>query len=464
MDLTKPRVVIVGGGFAGIAATRALRRAEANIVVIDRHNHHLFQPLLYQVATAALHPGTIAAPIRGVVSGQKNCRVLMNEVEDVDLEEQTVMLGGEPYSYDYLVVAAGFETNYFGNDAWKEHAPGLKTIDEATDIRARFLLAFEQAEFEQDKSAKRAALTFAIVGAGPTGVEMAGALAEIADNVRKDFRSIDTRTTRIIVLDFADRVLTSFPEELSERARRDLEGLGVEVILNTRVTGVDENGLDAETPQGLIRIDANNVFWAAGVKGSALTQKLGAELDRSGRVRVETDLSIPGHPNAFVAGDLALSVDPVTGTPVPAVAQGAIQGGKFVGRTIASEIKAQGRGEAPPPRKAFSYRDKGSMAIIGRNRAVAHLGKLRFGGYLAFLLWALVHILFLVDFRRKLVVFVEWAWLYFTGGRGARLITGDDRMPKMIKPPPDFRTVARDSIPGSGASIERPEDYAKEPA
>ena len=464
MDLTKPRVVIVGGGFAGIAAARALRRTEANVVIIDRHNHHLFQPLLYQVATAALHPGTIAAPIRGVVSGQKNCRVLMNEVEDVDLDAQTVVLGGEPYSYDYLVLAAGFETNYFGNDDWKKFAPGLKTIDEATDIRARFLLAFEQAEFEQDKAAKRAALTFAIVGAGPTGVEMAGALAEIADNVRRDFRSIDTRTTRIIILDFADRVLTSFPEELSARALRDLEGLGVEVVLKTRVTDVDENGLSAETPDGPVRIDANNVFWAAGVKSSSLTHALGVELDRSGRVVVESDLSIPGHPNAFVAGDIALRIDPNTGEPVPAVAQGAIQGGEFVGKTIAAEIKAQNRGEASPPRKQFFYRDRGSMAIIGRNRAVAHIGKLRFGGYLAFLLWALIHILFLVDFRRKLVVFVEWAWLYFTGGRGARLITGEDRVPKMITPPPDFRTVARDSIPGSGVSIERPKDYAKDPA
>ena len=464
MDLTKPRVVIVGGGFAGIAAARALRRTEANVVIIDKHNHHLFQPLLYQVATAALHPGTIAAPIRVVVSGQKNCRVLMNEVDDVDLDAETVMLGGEPYTYDYLVLAAGFETNYFGNDVWKKYAPGLKTIDEATDIRARFLLAFEQAEFEQDKAAKRAALTFAIVGAGPTGVEMAGALAEIADDVRKDFRSIDTRTTRIIILDFADRVLTAFPPDLSERALRDLEGLGVEVILNTRVTDVDENGLSAETPDGPIRIDANNVFWAAGVKSSALTEALGVPLDRTGRVLVESDLSIPGHPNAFVAGDIAHRIDPKTDQPVPAVAQGAIQGGEFVGKTIALEIKAQQRNAPSPQRGEFVYRDKGSMAIIGRNRAVAQVGKLRFGGYPAFLLWALVHILFLVDFRRKLVVFVEWAWLYFTGGRGARLITGDDRVPKVIKPAPDFRILARDSVPGSAASIQRPEDYAKEPA
>lgn len=464
MDLSKPRVVIVGGGFAGIAAARALRKADANVVVIDKHNHHLFQPLLYQVATAALHPGTIAAPIRSVLSGQENCRVLMNEVGRIDLDAQTVLLGGEPYTYDYLVLAAGFETNYFGNEGWKKYAPGLKTIDEATDVRARFLLAFEQAEFEQDKAAKRAALTFAIVGAGPTGVEMAGALAEIADSVRKDFRSIDTRTTRIILLDFADRVLTSFPEELSARAKRDLESLGVEVILKTRVTDVDERGLSAETPDGPIRIDANNVFWAAGVKGSALTETLGVELDRSGRVLVEEDLSIPGHFNAFVAGDLAYHVDPETGEPVPAVAQGAIQGGAFVGRIIAAEVAAVNRGLPIPARKPFRYKDKGAMAIIGRNRAVAHIGKLRFGGYFAFLLWALIHILFLIDFRRKLVVFVEWVWLYFSGGRGARLITGDEHMPKMITPPPDFRIVARDSLTGDSTSVEDARDYARKPA
>jgi len=461
MDLSKPRVIIVGGGFGGVAAARALRKAEANVVLVDKHNHHLFQPLLYQVATAALHPGTIAAPIRSVVSGQKNCRVIMSEVEAIDLSEQTVFLGKEPYTYDYLILAAGLETNYFGNDVWKKYAPGLKTIDEATDVRARFLLAFEQAELEQDKAAKRAALTFAIVGAGPTGVEMAGALAEIAENVRKDFRSIDTRTTRIIVLDFADRVLTSFPEDLSARAKRDLESLGVEVLLNTRVTDVDARGLSAETPDGPVRIDANNVFWAAGVKGSPITETLGVELDRSGRVIVEADLSIPGHPNAFVAGDLAHHVDPGTGEPVPGVAQGAIQGGAFVGNTIAAEIRAERRGEAPPLRKPFRYKDKGSMAIIGRNRAVAQIGSLRFGGYLAFLLWALIHILFLVDFRRKLVVFVEWAWLYFTGGRGARLITGEDRIPKLIEPPPDFRLTARDSIPDAERFVEDTRERAR---
>ena len=447
MDTAKPRVVIVGGGFAGIAAARALRRAEANVVVIDKHNHHLFQPLLYQVATAALHPGAIASPIRNVLSNQANCRVLMKEVDGVDVAAQTIMLGREPYTYDYLVLATGLETNYFGNDQWKKFAPGLKTIDEAIDVRARFLLAFEQAEFEEDQAAKRAALTFAIVGAGPTGVEMAGSLAEIAETVRRDFRSIDTRTARIIVLDFADRVLTPYHPESSERAKRDLEGLGVEVLLRTRVTDVDDRGLTAQTPDGEIRIDANNVIWAAGVKGGPLAEALGAELDRSGRVIVGEDLTIAGHPNVFITGDLALRVDPVSGEQVPAVAQGAIQGGKYAGKTIAAEIKALGKGEPVPERKAFHYQDRGSMAIIGRNRAVVETGKLRFAGYIAFLMWALIHILFLIDFRTKLVVFVEWVWLYFTGGRGARLITGDDRMPKIIKPPPDFLIAARESNP-----------------
>lgn len=460
MDPSKPRVVIVGGGFAGIAAARALRRAEANVLIIDKHNHHLFQPLLYQVATAALHPGTIAAPIRSLVSKQANCTVLMKEVDGVDVDAQTITLGGEPYTYDYLLLATGFETNYFGRDDWKKEAPGLKTIDEATDVRARFLLAFEQAEFEQDKAAKRAALTFAIVGAGATGVEMAGALAGIADTLQRDFRSIDTRTTRIILLDFADRVLTSFHPDLSERAKRDLESLGVEVLLRTRVTDVDAKGLSAETPEGAIRIDANNVIWAAGVKGGALGEAVGAERDRSGRVIVCEDLSVPGHPNVFVAGDLAYRIDPETQQPVPAVAQGAIQGGKFVGETIAAEIKALGTGETPPRRRPFTYQDRGSMAIIGRNRAVAQLGRLRFGGYFAFLLWAMIHILFLIDFRRKLVVFIEWTWLYFTGGRGARLITGDERMPKVIQPPPDFRLTLRDSMPDA-ESVEDRADYAR---
>jgi len=460
MHRSRPRIIIVGGGFAGLAAARALRRADADLVIIDKHNHHVFQPLLYQIATAALHPGTIAAPIRSIVSRQANCSVLMKEVEDIDVDAQTITLGGEPYAYDYLVLATGFETNYFGHDEWKNNAPGLKTIDEATDVRGRFLLAFEQAEFERDRAAKRAALTFAIVGAGPTGVEMAGALAEIAHQVQRDFRSIDTRTTRIILLDFADRVLLTFHPDLSARAKRDLESLGVEVLLQTRVTHVDGKGLTAETPAGSIRIDANNVIWAAGVKGGALGESLGVDLDRSGRVIVGDDLSVPGHPNVFVAGDLAHRIDPETQRAVPAVAQGALQGGKFVGETIAKEIKASQEGEPAPARKAFRYRDRGAMAIIGRNRAVAQIGKLRFAGYFAFLLWAIIHILSLIDFRAKLVVFIEWIWLYFTGGRGARLITHDERMAKAIQPPPDFRIANRDSHPDE-APVEHPEDYAR---
>lgn len=444
--LRKPRVLIIGGGFAGVAAARALHRVNADVVVIDKHNHHLFQPLLYQIATAALHPGTIAAPIRSMLSEQENCRVLMKAVDDIHLDEGTIILGGEPYTYDYLLVATGMETNYFGNDAWKRYAPGLKTIDEAVDVRARFLLAFEQAEFERDSAAQRAALTFAIVGAGPTGVEMAGALAEIARSVRKDFRSIDTKSARIILLDFAPRVLMAFPEDLAARARRDLEKLGVEVMLGTRVTGVDERGLSAQTSDGSsIRIDANNVIWAAGVKGTPLGDKLGVELDKMGRVIVGQDLSVPDHPNVFVAGDLAHCVDPETGEPVPGVAQGAIQGGNYVGKTIAAEIEAVQHGRPEPERKPFRYKDKGSMAIIGRNQAIAQVGKLHIGGYLAFLMWAFIHILFLIGFRRKLVVFIEWVWLYFTGGRGARLITGDDRMPKVIEPPPDSRLAERRS-------------------
>ena len=447
MDPSTPRVVIVGGGFAGVAAARALYRAQADVYVIDKHNHHLFQPLLYQVATAALHPGTIAAPIRSLFRKQANVSVFMTEVDNIDVDAQIIMLGGESYAYDYLVLATGFETNYFGNDTWEKDAPGLKTIDEAVDVRARFLLAFEQAEVEEDKAAKRAALTFAIIGAGPTGVEMAGALAEIADAMRKDFRWFDAKSVRIILFDFADRVLTSFHPDLSERAQRDLEALGIEVVIRTRVTDIDEKGLTAGTPEEPMRIDANNVIWAAGVKGSRLGETLGVELDHSGRVIVGEDLAIPGHPNVFVAGDLAHRIDAKTDQSVPAIAQGAIQGGTFVGETIAAEISALCKGRPAPERKAFQYKDRGMMAIIGRNRAIAQIGRFRFGGYFAFMLWALIHILFLIDFRRKMVVFIEWVWLYFTGGRGARLITGDDRMPKVIKPPLDSRLTPGNAKP-----------------
>lgn len=435
----KPRVAIIGGGFGGLAAAKALKHADAEVAIIDRHNHHLFQPLLYQVATAALSPGDIAAPIRKIVRQQANCEVLLASVTGVDVVAQTVHLEDEPYGYDYLVLATGAETNYFGNDDWAKHAPGMKTIDEATNVRARFLLAFEQAELEQDEDAKRAALTFAIVGAGPTGVETAGALAEIVESVRKDFRHIDTTTSRIIVLDYADRILLAFDPELSAKAQKQLESLGVTITLNALVTQVDDKGLDAKTPEGEIRIDANNVIWAAGVRATPIGATLGVALDRGGRVLVGDDLTIPGHPNVFVVGDLAHRVDPKTNKPVPGVAQGALQMGHFAGKTIAEELRAASNSTPTPQRGVFVYKDKGEMAIIGRNRAVAQVGKLHFSGYFAFIMWALIHILFLIGFRRKVSVFTEWVWQYFFGTRGVRLITGRNRLPRLVKPPPDPR-------------------------
>lgn len=435
----KPRVAIIGGGFGGLAAAKALKHANAEVAIIDRHNHHLFQPLLYQVATAALSPGNIAAPIRKIVRRQANCEVLMASVTGVDVASQTISLEDEPYSYDYLVLATGAETNYFGNEDWAKHAPGMKTIDEATNVRARFLLAFEQAELERDEDAKRAALTFAIVGAGPTGVETAGALAEIVESVRKDFRHIDTTTSRIILLDHADRILLAFDPALSAKAQRQLESLGVTVALQALVTNVDDKGLNAKTPDGEIRIDANNVIWAAGVKATPIGATLGVELDRGGRVVVGDDLTVPGHPNIFVVGDLAHRVDPKTGKPVPGVAQGALQMGHFAGKAIAAELRAVSNAVPPPSRGVFVYNDKGEMAIIGRNRAVAQVGRLHFAGYFAFAMWAFIHILFLIGFRRKISVFSEWVWQYFFGTRGVRLITGRNRLPRPVKPPPDPR-------------------------
>ncbi len=439
-----PRVAIIGGGFGGIAAAKALKDVRAEVTLIDRHNHHLFQPLLYQVATAALSPGNIAAPIRKMVRRQENCEVIMAAATSVDLESQVVHLEGEPYSFDYLVLATGAETNYFGKDQWAAHAPGMKTIDEAINVRSRFLLAFEQAELEQDEAAQRAALTFAIVGAGPTGVETAGALAEIVESVRKDFRHIDTTTSRIILLDAAERILMAFDPELSAKAQKTVESLGVEVMLKAMVTDVDDTGLTANTPDGEVRIDANNVIWAAGVKATPIGASLGVELDRAGRVIVNDDLTVPGHPNVFVVGDLAHKIDPVSQKPVPGVAQGALQMGEYAGKVIAAELRSIAHAQPSPERRPFIYKDKGEMAIIGRNRAVAQVGSFKFSGYFAFMLWACIHIFFLIGFRRKLTTFIEWIWSYFFGTRGVRLITGDKRLPRPVQPPPD----PRNSWPG----------------
>jgi NADH dehydrogenase len=438
----KPRVIIVGGGFGGLAAARALRRADAEVVLVDKQNHHLFQPLLYQVATAALSPANIAEPIRKILGGQRNCQVLMAEVTDVDLGARTVRIADEPYAFDYLILAAGVVTNYFGKDGWAANAPGLKTIDEAIDVRSRFLRAFEQAEIEDDEAARRAALTFAIVGAGPTGVEMAGALAEISRHtLRRDFRHFDTKTVRIILLDMGDRVLPSFPRDLSDRARRDLDALGVETMLSTCVVEVDDGGLTVERDDRRERIDANNVVWAAGVKAVPLSEQLEAERDDAGRILVADDLTIPGHPGVFVIGDLAHRVDPRTETLVPGVAPAAVQMGQFAGSTIAAEIAATTR----PHRPTFIYNDKGTMATIGRNKAVAMIKGRKLVGMIAFGAWALIHILFLIDFRQRLLTLAEWTWMYFFYERGVRLITGRNAAPKAVRMPPDPRLRERET-------------------
>jgi NADH dehydrogenase len=432
-----PRVVIVGGGFGGLAAARALRRATAHVTLLDRKNHHLFQPLLYQVATAALSPANIAAPIRKIVAGHGNCDVVMAEVTDVDNAASTVTALGRSYAYDYLILAAGVRTNYFGNDDWAAHAPGLKTIDEAIRVRSRFLLAFEQAELDQDPAARTAALTFALVGAGPTGVELAGAIAEISRHtLRSDFRHFDTDSVRILLIDVADRVLPSFDPKLSARAHSDLETLGVEIMTGTRVVDVGERNLTVERHGRTERIEANNVIWAAGVAAVPLAAALGADTDAVGRITVGDDLAIPGQPKIFVIGDLAHRIDPRTDAPVPGVAQGALQMGRFVGRTIAVEIAARQRGHVAPQRGVFVYRNKGSIATIGRNRAVADVKGWKFGGRLAFIVWGLIHIYFLIDFRHRLLTLAEWIWMYFFYERGVRLITGDDAVLQKVNPPP----------------------------
>ena len=422
-----PRIVIVGGGFGGLHAARALRRVAGSVTLLDRQNHHLFQPLLYQVATAALSPGDIAAPLRKVFERQRNCSVFLADVESVDLAGRVVRTaGGSEYGYEYLVLAAGSRTAYFGHDEWSRRAPGLKTIDDALAIRRRYLMAFERAETESDAARRRRALTFAIVGAGPTGVEMAGAMAELArQTMRRSFRRLDTREARIVLIDGNDGVLHHFPDGLSARAAHDLEHLGVELMLGRHVSAVEDGALTVGSGEDATRIEADNVIWAAGVEGVPLAGTLGVELDAQGRVVVGADLSIPEHPEAFVVGDLAAARQPGSGAPVPGVAQAAMQGGRHVGRIIAGEIGSGG--PAGGQRPAFRYRDKGELATIGRARAVADLGRVRLAGFTAWLLWATVHVAYLIGYRSKVLTLLSWAWLYFFYDRGVRLITGRDR-------------------------------------
>jgi NADH dehydrogenase len=426
-----PHVVIVGGGFGGLSCARALRRAAVRVTLVDRLNHHLFQPLLYQVATAALSPAQIAAPIRQVLSRQRNASVMMAEVTAVDTARRRVPLDDGELSYDWLVLAAGAGTSWFGNEHWAAAAPGLKTIEDALEIRERLLESFERAEKSNDPATRAAELTFVIVGGGPTGVEMAGAIREIAlHQVPRDFRRVDTTSARIILVEAQDRLLPAgFDETLCRRAERDLREMGVEVRLETRVTGVDAAGVELQGGAASERIATRNVIWAAGIRPSPVAATLGAPLDRAGRVVVEPDLSVPGHPELFVVGDMARVANPAGaanapgGREVPGIAPAAMQMGRHAARIIAG-----GR------REPFRYRDKGMLATIGRARAVGSLGGLRVTGLLAWLLWSAVHVVYLISFRQRLLVMLDWIWSYVFFSGGARLITNP--APGRSQPPP----------------------------
>ena len=413
----RPRVVIVGGGFAGLEAARALGEADAEVVVVDRTNHHLFQPLLYQVAMAVLAPTDIALPIRFLLRRQLNTSVLLDRIDRIDVERRLVRgESGRELTYDYLVVAAGARHSYFGHDDWEALAPGLKTIEDAREIRHRFLLAFEEAERCDDQEARQAWMTFAVVGGGPTGVELAGIVPDVTRHaLRGEFRRIDTSAARIVLVEAGPRVLPSFPPALSERARRDLQALGVEVRTGAPVTLVTSEAVYV----GAERLATHTVFWAAGNTASPLGRTLGVPVDRAGRVLVRPDLSIPGHPEVFVVGDLAATTG-ADGALVPGVAPAAMQAGRAAARNILKAL----RGE---PSKPFRYRDKGNLATIGRHRAVADFGRFQVTGYAAWWLWLFVHILYLAGFRNRLSVLFEWGYAYLTYRRGARLITTAER-------------------------------------
>jgi NADH:ubiquinone reductase (H+-translocating) len=418
--MIRPNVVIVGAGFAGLRVAQGLSRAPVNVAIVDRNNYHLFQPLLYQVATAALSPADIAFPIRRIFRSQHNVDCVLGDVTSIDLARNCITIdNAQEIDFDYLVVAAGATHSYFGKLDWAKFAPGLKSVDDALQIRKRILLAFEEAENELDEESRRSKLTFIIVGGGPTGVELAGALREIAvKEIQKDYRHIDTSTARVMLVEANDRVLKSFPASLSARAARDLERLGVELRFNGRVTAIDDCGVMI----GDERIEANNVFWAAGVLASPLGRALGVELDRAGRVIVNPDLSVPNYANVFVTGDLASAVNAKNGQAVPGVAPAAMQMGSHVAKIIREEVLSKGRIENRAP---FAYVDKGSMATIGKAKAVAEINGWKFTGIFAWLLWSLVHLLFLITFRAKLFVVINWGFTYIFQSTSARLITGE---------------------------------------
>jgi NADH dehydrogenase len=430
---TGHQVVIVGGGFGGLYAAQALGHAPVQVTLLDRRNFHLFQPLLYQVATGGLSPANIAAPLRAVLRRQKNTRVLLAEVAGFDLAGRRVLLADGAVPYDSLIVAAGARHHYFGHPEWEAHAPGLKTVEDATTIRRRILSAFERAERATDPGERQALLTFVVVGGGPTGVELAGTLAEVAHHtLRNDFRSIRPRTSRVILLEAVDRVLSGYPPDLSRRAAASLARLGVTVRTGATVTDVRPDQVTVRAGGQTEVIPTHTVLWGAGVDASPLGKALadagGAEVDRSGRVVVEPDLTLRGHPEVFVIGDLA-NYPHQTGKPLPGVAPVAMQEGRYAAHLIRRRLRGQ------PPPGPFRYHDRGSMATIGRAAAVADLGRVHLGGFPAWLAWLFIHIIFLIEFENRVLVLFQWAWNYFTRNRSARLITGED----LRLPPPRAR-------------------------
>jgi NADH:ubiquinone reductase (H+-translocating) len=408
-----PRVLIVGGGFAGLYAARSLAKAAVEVVLIDKRNHHVFQPLLYQVASAALNPSDIAQPIRSILRNQKNCEVVLGEVLAVDLAKHTVVLKDEQITYDYLIVATGATHSYFGKDQWEKYAPGLKTLEDAIEIRRRILSAFEAAEHETGSDARKALLSFAVVGGGPTGVELAGAIAELSRQaLASDFRNIDPKQARIVLIEAGSRILSTYPPDLSASALKQLQELGVEVWLDARVTQLDEQGVSV----GERRLNARTTIWGAGVKASTLGATLGVPLDRAGRVLVTPALNLAEYPNVFVIGDLAAAES--AGRPVPGVAGAAVQMGRHAAESILGALSGR-------PTQPFDYQERGSLATIGRSRAIAVFpNNLKLRGVLAWWSWLLIHVLLLIGFRNRVIVVVQWAWAYVTFQRGARLITG----------------------------------------
>lgn len=413
----RKHVVIVGGGFGGLNAAMSLKKAPVRITLVDRTNHHLFQPLLYQVATAGLSPADIAVPIRSVLSGQKNTRVLLAEATGIDVEGKKLLLDKGELGYDYLILAVGATHNFFGHDDWATHALGLKTLDEALAIRERMLLAFEAAERATDPEVRKKLLTFVVIGGGPTGVEMAGAFSELARHVlAKDFRAIDPSAARVVLIEAGPRILTAFPEKLSEKAEQQLAALGVDVHKGSPVAHIDESGVAFKDGT---RLAASTVVWAAGIRGTTFAQKLGLKVDRGGRVIAGTDCSIPDHPEIFAIGDMAAIKD-AKGVDVPGLCPAAIQQGNYVANVIRKEIEGK-------PREPFTYWDKGTMATVGRRRAIAKVEKMQLSGVIAWLAWMAIHVFFLIGFHNRFVVMFNWAWQYLTWKRGARLITHTSR-------------------------------------